>query len=69
MKIRITKETMYMNVLTPENTAFEIDLVTDIIPEEMFCVLDLSEHGDSDFYFKNILINYNFAITVFFNIL
>lgn len=49
-----------MNVLTPENVAFEIDLVTDIIPEEMFCVLDLSEHGDSDFYFKHILHTVSF---------
>lgn len=49
-----------MNVLTPENNAFDIDLVTEHIPDEMFCVLDLSEHGESDFYFKHILHTVSF---------
>lgn len=43
-----------MNILTPENKAFDMDLVTDTIPEAMYCVLDLSEYGDSDFYFRHI---------------
>lgn len=49
-----------MNVLTPENNAFDVDLVTDTIPEEMYCVLDLSENGDSDFYFRHILNTVSF---------
>ncbi|WEM33342.1 hypothetical protein EJP02_281 [Escherichia phage EJP2] len=49
-----------MKVLTPENKTFDIDMVTDCIPEEMFCVLDLSEYGDSDFYFKHILHTVSF---------
>ncbi|AFA44393.1 hypothetical protein [Klebsiella phage phiKp_21] len=44
-----------MNILTPENNAFDMDLVSDLIPEEMYCVLDLSPGGDSDFYFRHIL--------------
>ena len=44
-----------MNVLTPENFAFEVDQIADTIPEEMYCVLDLSQHGDSDYYFRHIL--------------
>lgn len=44
-----------MNVLTPENYAFEVDQVTDTIPSEMYCVLDLSTYGDSDYYFRHIL--------------
>lgn len=43
-----------MNILTPENYAFDMDLVTDTVPEELFCVLDLSDLKNSDFYFKNI---------------
>lgn len=43
-----------MLVLTPENNAFEMDLVTEDIPDEMYCVLDLSDTGDSDFYFRHI---------------
>jgi hypothetical protein len=43
-----------MQILTPENYAYEMDLVSDEIPEEMYCVLDLSDHGDSDFYFRPI---------------
>lgn len=49
-----------MNVLTPENNAFDMDLVTDTVPEEMYCVLDLSDYGESDFYFKHILNTVSF---------
>ncbi len=49
-----------MNVLTPENYAFEMDLVTDTIPEEMYCVLDLSTVEDADYYFKHILNTVSF---------
>lgn len=50
-----------MNVLTPENYSFEVDQITDTIPNEMFCVLDLSEAGDSDYYFRHInnIITFN----------
>lgn len=43
-----------MNILTPENHAFDVDQITDTIPEEMYCVLDLGEHGNSDYYFRHI---------------
>lgn len=43
-----------MNILTPENYAFDMDQVTDTIPDEMFCVLDLSDLEYTDFYFKHI---------------
>jgi hypothetical protein len=43
-----------MNILTPENYSFEMDLVSDTIPEEMYCVLDLSSVEDADYYFKHI---------------
>lgn len=44
-----------MNILTPENRAFEMDQVTDTIPDEMYCVLDMSNQENIDFYFKHIL--------------
>lgn len=44
-----------MLVLTPENTAFQVDQVVDVIPKEMYCVLDLSNIDDSDYYFHKIL--------------
>lgn len=49
-----------MNILTPENKTFDMDLVNELIPEEMYCVLDLSETGDSDFYFRHILNTVSF---------
>ncbi|MCU6295074.1 hypothetical protein, partial [Escherichia coli] len=49
-----------MNVLTPENNSFDMDLVTEHIPSEMYCVLDLSPNGDSDFYFRHILNTVSF---------
>lgn len=49
-----------MNVLTPENITFDMDLVTEHIPEEMYCVLDLSPTGESDFYFRHILNTVSF---------
>ncbi|HAO2062091.1 TPA: hypothetical protein IHJ80_005074, partial [Escherichia coli] len=49
-----------MNVLTPENNSFDMDLVTEHIPEEMYCVLDLSPNGESDFYFRHILNTVSF---------
>lgn len=49
-----------MLVLTPENNAFEMDLVTDTIPEEMYGVLDLSDGGNSDYYFRHILNTVSF---------
>lgn len=50
-----------MNILTPENIAFDVDQVTDTVPDEMYSVLDLSSLEDADYYFKYI---YN---TVSFN--
>lgn len=44
-----------MNILTPENYSFDVDQVTDTVPDEMFCVLDLSSVQDADYYFKYIL--------------
>lgn len=49
-----------MNVLTPENNAFDMDLVTEHIPDELYCVLDLSANGESDFYFRHILNTVSF---------
>ena len=43
-----------MNILTPENYAFEMDQVTDTEPDALFCVLDLSDLENTDFYFKHI---------------
>ncbi len=50
-----------MNVLTPENYAFEMDMVMDTIPDEMFCVLDLSSIEDADYYYRHIhnIISFN----------
>lgn len=53
-----------MNVLTPENTSFDMDLVTEHIPEEMYCVLDLSPNGESDFYFRHILNTVSLIVLV-----
>lgn len=44
-----------MLVLTPENTTFEVDQVVDVVPNEMYCVLDLTDIDNSDYYFHNIL--------------
>ena len=44
-----------MNVLTPENVAFDMDLVADEQPNKMFCILDLSDMEYTDYYFKNIM--------------
>lgn len=49
-----------MNILTPENYAFDMDQVIDTIPDEMYCVLDLSIVEDSDFYFREMLNTISF---------
>lgn len=49
-----------MNILTPENYAFDMDQVIDTIPDEMYCVLDLSVVEDSDYYFREILNTISF---------
>lgn len=49
-----------MNVLTPENYAFDMNQVTDTEPDAMFCVLDLSDIDESDYFFKHILNTVSF---------
>lgn len=49
-----------MNILTPENSAFDMDMVTDTRPYEMFCVLDMSDSTNIDFYFQHILHTVSF---------
>lgn len=51
-----------MNILTPDNYTFDVDsIITDAMPDEMYCVLDLSEDGNSDYYFRhmNSIVTFN----------
>ena len=49
-----------MNILTPENYAFEMDQIHDTVQDEMYCVLDLSSVEDADYYFRHILNTVSF---------
>ena len=50
-----------MLVLTPENVGFEMTTVIDTAPDEMYCVLDLSDVDNADYYFHNILNTVSFS--------
>lgn len=44
-----------MNVLTLDNTVFNIDQVPDTVDDVRYCVLEYSDAERTDFYFKSLL--------------
>lgn len=53
-----------MLILTPNNTAFEMNAVNSFIPDEQYCALDLSDISDTDYFFHNILSTMSFSALV-----
>lgn len=48
-------------MLTPENKAFDMNLVGEYAPDEMYSSLNLSNIDDADYYFYNILNTVTFT--------
>lgn len=40
-----------MNILTPENTCFNMNMISKLVDDLQYCVLDYSNPNDVDFYF------------------
>lgn len=51
----IQNKEKFINILTPENLPFNLDLVNGVVPNEMFCALDLSNLREADYYFHDIM--------------
>jgi hypothetical protein len=52
-----------MNILTVENTAFDLNTVPDEIDDIRYCVLDISDKRNIDFYFLPLVFLESFHST------
>lgn len=52
-----------MNILTPENVPFNVNMVGDVAPEEMYCTLDLMDMSNTDYFFHDLMYMVTFLAT------